>query len=76
MNYLELFNYYHNQEKKLEKVLFKNKVIIISDKTRSFYYLLEKNKDIRKNLINAANTIYFNENNDALERNFSTDCQS
>ena len=76
MNYLELFNYYHNQEQKLEKVLFKNKVIIISDKTKSFYYLLEKNEDIRKNLINAANIIYLNENNDALERNFSTDCQS
>ena len=76
MNYLELFKYYHNQEQKLEKVLVKNKEIILSDKTRSFYYLLEKNKDIRKNLINAANTIYFNDNSDALDRYFSTDCQS
>ena len=42
MNYLELFKYYYNNGKPLNKIVFENKGIILSSKTKSFYYLLEK----------------------------------
>ena len=62
MNYLELFKYYYNKKEPLTKKMFKGKEIILSSKTKSFYYLLEKNKDLRTNLINTVNSIYFNGN--------------
>ena len=40
MNYLELFNYYYNQEKPLKKLVFKNKEISLSTETESFFDLL------------------------------------
>ena len=60
MNYLELFKYYYNKKEPLTKKMFKGKEIILSSKTKSFYYLLEKNKNLRTNLISTVNRIYFN----------------
>ena len=60
INYLALFNYYYNNEKKLNKITFKGKEIILSKKTKSFYDLLEKNKELQKKLIDTAQIVYFN----------------
>ena len=62
MNYLELFNYYYNEKEPLAKIMFKGKEIIISPKTKSFYYLLEKNVNLRTYLISTVNSIYFDGN--------------
>ena len=63
-NYLELFYIYYNNERPLEKMMFGNEEIILSKKTKSFYYLLEKekNKDLRQKLITTAKSVYFGAN--------------
>ena len=66
MNYLELFNYYYNQEKPLRKLVFKNKEIYLSIKTKSFFDLLEKYDDIRNELIDTVNIIYYNDNSQEI----------
>ena len=66
MNYLELFNYYYNQEKPLRKLVFKNKEIYLSIKTKSFFDLLEKYDDIRNELIDTVNRIYYNDNSQEI----------
>jgi hypothetical protein len=58
MKYIELFNYYYNDRFPLNKLIFNNKIINISKKTKSFYYLLEKNKNIRTELINASIDVF------------------
>ena len=58
MKYIELFNYYYNDWFPLNKLIFNNKIINISKKTKSFYYLLEKNKKIRTELINASIDVF------------------
>ena len=59
MNYLDLFSYYYNNGNPLDKIMFENEEMKLSEKTKSFYYLLEKNKNLRKNLINTAEIVYF-----------------
>ena len=66
MNYLELFNYYYNQEKPLRKLVFKNKEIYLSIKTKSFFDLLEIYDDIRNELIDTVNRIYYNDNSQEI----------
>jgi len=72
MNYLELFSYYYNSRKPLDKIVFENEEIILSKKTRSFYYLLEKYKNLKKNLINTAEIVYF-DGKENYEGPFSTE---
>ena len=60
INYLELFKYYYNNGDPLEKIVFKEKEIILSNKTKSFYYLAEKYKDLLEGLINVIELVYFN----------------
>ena len=62
INYLELFHYYYNNEQPLEKVCISEKTIILY-KAKSFYYLLEKNKDSKDFLIAYAKMAYLNDNN-------------
>lgn len=59
MKYLKLFNYYFNEKKPLKKIVFENKEITLSSKTKSFYYLLEKNEDLRQNILEAVKNVYF-----------------
>ena len=59
MNYLKLFSYYYNKGKPLDKIVFENEEIILSKKTKSFYYLLEKYKYLRQHLINTVESVYF-----------------
>ena len=61
MNSLKLFKYYYNKEKPLNKIKFENKEIYLSLGTKSFYDLLEKNKDSRKEIIEAAKKYFLNE---------------
>ena len=66
MNYLELFNYYYNQEEPLKKLVFKNKEINLSPETETFFDLLEKYDDIRNELIDTVNIIYYNDNSQEI----------
>ena len=66
MNYLELFNYYYNQEEPLKKLVFKNKEINLSPETETFFDLLEKYDDIRNELIDTVNRIYYNDNSQEI----------
>ena len=64
MKFLDLFKYYYNREKPLNKIIFENKKIILSPKTKSFYELLKRYKDISKDIIRIANKCYLNGNDD------------
>ena len=56
MKYLDLFKHYFNKEAPLEKFKFNEKEFILSTKTKSFYYLLNKNKncDLKKELVDTS----------------------
>ena len=61
MNYLEFFLlYYYNDNKPLKEIIIDNKIIKLSTKTESFYYLIEKqiNKDYKNNMIKVINEEY------------------
>ena len=60
MKYLKLFSIYYNKLKPLKKVSFEDKVIHLSSHTKSFYYLLKKNKEIKDIMISTAKDAYFN----------------
>ena len=55
--------YYYNQLKPLHKIEFQGKTIVISKKTKSFYYLLQKEKVISLLMIDEVKSVYFNECN-------------
>ena len=61
MKCLELFKMYYNNEEPLDKIVFENKEITLSIKTKSFYYLLEKYKYLRQNIIDTAKSVYLND---------------
>ena len=64
MNYLDLFKYYYNKEKPLNKIYFENKAIVFSPETKSFYFLLERCKDFKQDIIDITKKMYLNENDD------------
>ena len=64
MNYLDLFKYYCNNEKPLNKIYFENKAIVFSNETESFYFLLERCKDFKQDIIDITKKMYLNENDD------------
>jgi len=46
MNYLNLFKYYYNnKESRLDAIIFEKKKIPLTEGTKSFYELLEDNKE-------------------------------
>ena len=57
IKYIELFNDYYNDRFPSNKKIFKNKIILTKN-TKNFYYLLEQNKDIRKELINTSIDVF------------------
>ena len=61
INYLELFSEYHNNEKPKLKFYFKGKEIELS-KAKSFYYLINKDKKIAKDLSNIAKRFFIDDN--------------
>ena len=70
MNYLEIFKYYYNNEKPLKKFVFEGKEIVLSSKTKSFSFLLDKNKKLSEKIIDTAKIVYFSDN--SYESHFST----
>ena len=64
MNLLKLFKYYYNDEKPLNKINFENKEIFFSPKIKTFYDLLEKNKDTREEIIEVTKKYFLFEESD------------
>ena len=63
LNYLDVFkSYYYNDKNQIDKISFCGQIISLSKKTqkKTFYQLLIKNKNIKKELINAVKNAYFN----------------
>ena len=58
MKYLELFNYYYNEGFPKKIFFYKKSEIILSPKTKSFYYLIEEYKDLRQDLIKTVKEVY------------------
>lgn len=58
MKYIDAFLIYYNDELPLKCYVFKNKNIIISKDTQSFFYLKNKNKSLEKELANIAKRVY------------------
>ena len=61
-NFLKVFSLYYNKGKELKSILIGGKVIPISKKTKDFSCLLKNNKQIEKELIEAAELVYSNQN--------------
>ena len=60
MKYLELFSLYYNNEQPLEKYSFLDKTIIFSDKTESFYKLIQENEKLEKDIKKVTRERYSN----------------
>jgi hypothetical protein len=60
-SFLEAFNCYYNQKKPLKTIVLGDKEIILSETTKSFSYLLKKNKKYEKEIIEAAEKVYLSE---------------
>ena len=58
MNYLYLFYLYYNNKQPLEMFIIGDKNIILSKKTKSFYYLLQKNKQTEEDILKAVEDFY------------------
>ena len=53
MNFLKLFYYYYNNKQPFaQKLLIFDQEIILSEKTKSFYNLLDKNQELEENIMN------------------------
>ena len=63
MNYLQLFKYYYNDGKPLNKIYFMEREIFLTPKTKSFYCLLEKNQNLKSEIIEIAKRCYLKEDN-------------
>ena len=60
MKYLDLFNYYYNNSKPLTEIVINNRIIKLSTKTKSFYELIQKNKNIKERIIEVVDKFYRN----------------
>ena len=63
IKFLDLFSLYYNVEQPLKEVFINGKTIILSEKTKSFYYLLQKYKGSREDIIRVTRMCYFDEKN-------------
>ena len=70
MTYLDLLNYYYT-EQKIDKIVFNKQEILFSEKTKTFYDLLDKksNKDIKEQLKEVLFRIFFSKNSQEFENN-------
>ena len=57
--YLDIFIFYYNNEEPSKEFIIGGKKIVLSNKTKSFYNLLEKNKKIKDKLIDTVKSVYF-----------------
>lgn len=59
MKYSELFYYYYNDNKPLKEISINNKIIELK-KTKTFYELVQENKDIQKRILEVTQKMYIN----------------
>ena len=60
IKYLEFFNdFYFNEEKEINKIVFEGKEIPFSKETKNFYHLLKKYENYKSLLIDCAKRVYF-----------------
>ncbi len=64
MKYLELFLYYYNDEQPLKELTLFDKKVILSEKTKSFYDLLQKKEQLKERIIYFCKLIYLINKND------------
>ena len=64
IKFLVLFNYYYNDKQPLKEISLFSENITLSEKTKSFYELLQKNEGLKKDIIEIANAFYINDVND------------
>ena len=69
MKYLELFEKYYNKGNPLNEIVYGNKIINLSEKTKSkvFFNLIDKNKNLKKHLIDMAEKEYICVKKDSKE---------
>ena len=60
MKYTDLYKYYYNNKQPFKEIILSEQKIILSDETKSFYNLIEKNKEIKEEIIKKAETLYSN----------------
>ena len=60
--YIDMFQKYYNNKEPLKNYIFDGKNICLSETTKSFHYLLKKNKAIKDNIINTTERVYLNRN--------------
>jgi hypothetical protein len=61
IKFIDLFSLYYNEEQPLREIFIDGKTIILSEKTKSFYYLLEKYEKSREDIIRVTKMFYFGE---------------
>ena len=59
-----MFEKYYNNKEPLKSYLFDGKNICLSETTKSFHYLLKKNKVIKNEIIDTAEKVYLNRKNE------------
>jgi len=64
MKYLELFLYYYNDEQPLKELILFDEKVILSEKTKSFYDLLQKKEQLKERIIYFCKLIYLINKND------------
>ena len=60
MKYLELFDYYYNNNEPLKEIEINNKIIKLSPDTETFYTLIQNNEDMKERILEVAEKIYIN----------------
>ena len=66
LKFLDLFYYYYNHAKQLKKIFLFNKEITLSNHTKSYYFLLEKNMKLKNDLTLSYNFITSNYSNNKI----------
>ena len=68
LKFLDLFQYYHNENKQLNKIFLFEREITLTNDTKSYYFLLEKNMTIKKEIIEITKYNYLSKIN-SIESN-------
>ena len=58
LKFIELFYVYYNERKQLQKIFLFDREILLSNDTKSYYFLLEKNKKENRNIIEITENNY------------------
>jgi len=66
LRFLDLFFYYYNNEQPLKLVFINGITINLSEKTKSFYHLIQKYEESKEDIIRVTKMFYFDEKNNML----------